>query len=139
MLKWIALLAQADASPLNPQTVPGAVQIPTWLIITAIVGLVGGIVGLFGVLMKLSGAHQRSHDKKDEVHKKTLEALEGEHTAQIDKIKEGYQRLVDNKDTEISKLGVKLDERHTESIELMKETGNSLKVVDLVLQELRKG
>lgn len=151
MLHLLALLAQAggDASPINPQSVPGAVQIPTWLIITAIVGLVSGIVALFGILMKVAKDHQRSHEKKDEDHAKTLRQQEEEQTKQlinaIDKLREQHrldnqfwQKMADNKDQELAKLGVKLDERHSESIDLMKETGQSLRVVDLVIQELRK-
>lgn len=151
MLHLLALLAQAggDPSPINPQSVPGAVQIPTWLIITAIVGLVSGIVALFGILMKVAKDHQRSHEKKDEDHAKTLRQQEEEQTKQlinaIDKLREQHrldnqfwQKMADNKDQELAKLGVKLDERHSESIDLMKETGQSLRVVDLVIQELRK-
>ena len=151
MLDLLIFLAQAggSASPINPHTVPGAVQIPTWLVITAIVGLVGGIISLFGILLKGAKDHQRSHEKKDEEHGKTLKEKEEEHTKQleitIEKLREQHkldtsfwQKMADNKDQELANLGAKLDERHNESIILMKETGQSLKIVDLVIQELRK-
>lgn len=151
MLDFLIVLAQAggSASPINPHTVPGAVQIPTWLVITAIIGLVAGIVSLFGILMKVAKDHQRSHEKKDEEHTKRLKEKEEEHTKQleiiVEKLKEQHkldvefwQKMADNKDQELSNLGAKLDERHDESIVLMKETGQSLKIVDLVIQELRK-
>jgi flagellar biosynthesis/type III secretory pathway M-ring protein FliF/YscJ len=151
MLDLVILLAQVGdpASPINPQTVPGAVQIPTWLVITAIIGLVAGIVSLFGILMKVAKDHQRSHEKKDEEHGKTLKEKEEEHTKQleiiVEKLKEQHkldagfwQKIADNKDQELANLGAKLDDRHNESIILMKETGQSLKIVDLVIQELRK-
>ncbi len=147
MLNLLTLLAQA--TPVNPESVPGAVQLPLWLIVTAIVGLAGGIVGLFGILMKLAKDQRIAIEKKDEEHGKTLRNAEENHTKQIEEVtkrlKEEHQRdaafwqkLVETKDKELANVGAKLDERHDESIELMKETGQSLKVVDLVIQELRK-
>lgn len=145
------LLAQASApdSPINAQNIPGVVGIPTWLLVSCIVGLAMAIVSMFGTVMWLVKRHQTDTAERETKFTKSLKELGEENTKAAElKIAEHrtafqdqtafWQKQIGMRDTEITTLGKKLDERHDEAIKLMKETGESLKVVDLVIDQLKQ-
>lgn len=82
-----------------------------------------------------------NHDKavKDlgESHAKTIDLKISEHRTAFQDQGKFWEKQIAQRDAEINALGKKLDERHDEAIRLMKETGESLKVVDLVIDQLR--
>ena len=144
------LIAQATepTSPINPQNIPGVVGIPTWLLISCIVGLAMGIASMFGTIMWLVKKHQIDTAEREtkfakalkelgEDHAKTIELKISEHRASFQDQTTFWQKQIGSRDAEITTLGKKLDERHDEAIKLMKETGESLKIVDLVIGQLK--
>ncbi len=144
------LLAQASVpdSPINAQNIPGVVGIPTWLLVSCIVGLAMAIVSMFGTVMWLVKRHQSDTAEREtkfaeslkglgEDNSKLMELKISEHRAAFQDQSAFWEKQIGMRDTEISALGKKLDERHDEAIKLMKETGESLKIVDLVIDQLR--
>lgn len=148
------LIAQASehTSPINPQNIPGVVGIPTWLLVSCIVGLAMAIVGLFKIWLgrekkkdqeftEATKAMVKEHNEKYTVATKDLkDALEAkikEHRDAFQDQAKFWQQQLDKANEENLGLGRKLDERHDEIIKLVKEAGESLKVVDLVISHLK--
>lgn len=146
------LIAQASepAAPISPDNIQGVVGIPTWLLISCIVALALAIASMFGTVMWLVKRHQADTVEREtkftnslkelgEDHVKAVELKISEHRTAFQDQATFWQRQMGLRDAEISTLGKKLDERHDEAIKLMKETGESLKVVNLVMDQLKKG
>ncbi|KKN17340.1 hypothetical protein LCGC14_0966910 [marine sediment metagenome] len=144
------LLAQVSVpdSPISAQSIPGVVGIPTWLLVSCIVGLAMAIVSMFGTVMWLVKKHQTDTAERETKFAESLKGLGEENTKLMGlKISEHrsafqdqsafWEKQIGMRDAEITTLGKKLDERHDEAIKLMKETGESLKVVDLVIDQFR--
>jgi uncharacterized membrane protein YhdT len=144
------LIAQASepAAPINPDNIQGVVGIPTWLLVSCIVTLALAIASMFGTVMWLVKRHQADTANREEKFTKSLKELGEEHVKAVDlKISEHrtafqdqatfWQKQIGLRDAEITTLGKKLDERHDETISLMKETALSLKVVDLIIRQLK--
>ncbi len=144
------LLAQASGSdsPINAQNIPGIVGIPTWLLVSCIVGLAMAIVSMFGTVMWLVKKHQtdtaeretkfaKSLKEQGEEHTKVTELKIAEHRTAFQDQTAFWQKQIGMRDAEIISLGKKLDERHDEAIKLMREAGESLKILDLVISHLK--
>lgn len=106
------------------------------------------IVSMFGTVMWLVKKHQADTAERETKFAESLKGLGEENTKLMElKISEHrtafqdqsafWEKQIGMRDSEISTLGKKLDERHDEAIKLMKETGESLKIVDLVISQLR--
>ena len=160
MISLLIAQASESASPINPETVPGVVGIPTWLLISCIVALAVAIVSMFGTIMwmvkrhqsdtaeretkfsdgmtKLGEKHADALRKVGEDHAKSMEVKVSEHRDAFQDQTKFWQKQIEQRDSEITTLGKKLDERHDETIKLMGETGESLKIVDLVVDQLKQ-
>lgn len=155
MLKLLLLLAQADTSaiPINSETVPGVVGIPTWLLISCIVALALAIVSLFKIWLSREKAKDKEFteatermvkDTNEKVAaatndlKDALELKIKEHREAFQDQAKFWQQQLENREKELSNLGEKLDARHAETVVLMGEVGKALNVVDLFMEQARR-
>lgn len=147
------LIAQTAENPINAQSVPGTVGLPTWLIVLAIVTLCGALASTVMLFLKREkdkdSSWQALFDKQGKDFSEKLEksaasldsALEAkikEHRDAFQDQAKFWQQQLEKANEENIGLGKKLDERHDEAIKLMKETGESLKIVDLVIDQLKQ-
>lgn len=153
-MNTLILLAQAGAgSPINAQSVPGTVGLPTWLIVLAIVTLCGALGSTVLLFLRREKdkdtSWQEAFDKQgkdfaEKIEKSTasldsvLETKVKEHRDAFTDQAKFWQQQLEKANEENVNLGKKLDERHDEAIKLMKETGESLKIVDLVIEQLKQ-
>ena len=161
MSRLLLLLAQADAaSPINAKDIPGVVGIPTWLLISCIVALAVAIVSMFGTIMWLVKGHKGDTAEREtkfanattklgadqteaikkigEEHVKAMESKISEHRIAFQDQADFWQKQIGLRDSEITTLGKKLDERHDEALKIMRESGESLKIVELVVEQLKQ-
>lgn len=152
-MNTMTLIAQAGSESLiNAQSVPGTVGIPTWLLVTAIVTLCGALASMLLLFLRREKqkdefwqgkCENQGKDFADKLVKisdsidRAMEAKIKEHRDAFQDQTKFWQLQLDKANEENLGLGRKLDERHDESIKLLKETGESLKIVDLVIDQLR--
>ena len=147
------LIAQASSESLiNAQSVPGTVGIPTWLLVTAIVTLCGSLASMLLLFLRRekqkdefwqSKCSEQIESLTDKFGKaaesldRTMEAKIKEHRDAFQDQTKFWQLQLDKANEENLGLGKKLDERHDEFVKLLKETGEALRVVDLVINHLK--
>ena len=137
------LLAQASVpgSPINAQNIPGVVGIPTWLLVSCVVTLAMALA--WAVKKHQADTAERetkfakSLKEQGEEHTKATELKIAEHRTAFQDQTAFWQKQIGMRDAEIISLGKKLDERHDEAIKLMREAGESLKILDLVISHLK--
>jgi hypothetical protein len=129
-MKMIALLiAQAGASesPINAENVPGVVGIPTAERETKFTES----------LKDLDESHDKAIKDLGESHAKAIEAKVTEHRDAFQDQAKFWQKQLENREKELGNLGEKLDARHDESIGHMQEVGKALRVVDLMMEQIK--